>query len=137
MSKGEVAERLKEVPLFRNCSSRQLRHIADRGWEQDYPPGAALCEQGRLGDEFFVILEGRAEVARGRRKVRSLGPGDHFGEVALLMPIGRQPRSATVEASTPVRCFLLPKSEFKDLIYEANIATNLLYELAAYLREPF
>ncbi|HET7929722.1 MAG TPA: cyclic nucleotide-binding domain-containing protein [Actinomycetota bacterium] len=137
MSKREVSRRLKQVPLFRNCSSRQLGHIAGRGWEQDYPTGTALCEEGRLGDEFFVILEGRAEVTRNHRKIRSLGPGDHFGEVALLMPIGRRPRSATVKASTPVRCFLLPRREFKDLIYEANIATNLLYELAAYIREPF
>jgi CRP-like cAMP-binding protein len=53
------------------------------------------------------------------------------------MLIGKRPRSATVTASTPVRCFLLPRTEFKRLIYEANIATNLFYELAAYLREPF
>src|SRR5262245_21092098 len=137
MSKREVAERLKKVPLFRNCSGRQLRRIAEGGREQVYAPGTALCEEGELGDDFFVLLEGSAAVTRGQRKVRSLKAGDHFGEVALLTLIERSRRSATVTASTPVRCFLLPKAEFKRLIYEANIATNLLYELAGYLREPF
>jgi CRP/FNR family transcriptional regulator, cyclic AMP receptor protein len=137
MSKREVAERLKRVPLFRNCTSRQLRRIAGGGREQEYAAGTALCEEGELGDDFFIVLEGRAEVTRGRKKVRSLRAGDHFGEVALLTLIGKTPRSATVTASTPVRCFLLPRTEFKRLIYEANIATNLLYELATYIREPF
>lgn len=137
VSKREVAERLKEVPLFRDCSSRQLRRIAGRGWERDYPAGSALCEEGRLGDDFFIILQGQAEVTRKRKKVGSLGPGDHFGEIALLKLIGRAPRSATVTARTPVRCFLLPKGAFRDVIYEANIATNLLYGLAAYIRDPF
>lgn len=137
VSKREVAERLKEVPLFRDCSSRQLRRIAGRGWERDYPAGSALCEEGRLGDDFFIILQGQAEVTRKREKVRNLGPGEHFGEIALLKLIGRAPRSATVTARTPVRCFLLPKGAFRDVIYEANIATNLLYGLAAYMRDPF
>ena len=43
-----------------------------------------LCEEGKLGDDFFVLLEGQAKVTRNRRKLRSLGPGDYFGEVALL-----------------------------------------------------
>jgi hypothetical protein len=80
VSKREVAERLKEVPLFRDCSSRQLRRIAGRGWERDYPAGSALCEEGRLGDDFFIILQGQADVTRKRKKLRSLGPG--FGVAA-------------------------------------------------------
>lgn len=136
MSKREVAERLKAVPLFRNCSTRQLRHIANRGWEQDYPPGGVLCEEGKLGDDFFVLLEGQAKVTRNRRKLRSLGPGDYFGEVALLnRSMYRTPRTATVTAHTPLRCFVLTKNRFRALIYEENIATNLLYGLASYLRE--
>jgi CRP/FNR family transcriptional regulator, cyclic AMP receptor protein len=135
VSKREVAERLKEVPLFRDCSTRQLRRIAGRGRERDYPAGSALCEEGKLGDDFFVILQGRADVTRKGKKVRTLGPGSHFGEIALLNLLGRTPRSATVTARTLVRCFLLPKGAFRDVIYEANIATNLLYGLAAYMRE--
>ena len=137
VSKGEVAEHLKGVPLFRDCSSRQLRRIGGRGRERDYPAGSVLCEEGSLGDDFFIILQGQAEVARKRKKVRTLGPGDHFGEIALLKLIGRTPRSATVTARTPIRCFLLPRAAFRDVIYEANIATNLLYGLAAYMRDPF
>ncbi|MGA9161464.1 MAG: cyclic nucleotide-binding domain-containing protein [Actinomycetota bacterium] len=136
MSKREVAERLKDVPLFRDCSSRQLRRIAGRGWERDYPAGSELCEEGKPGDDFFVILQGQADVTRRGKKVRTLGPGAHFGEIALLKLLGREPRSATVTARTLVRCFLLPKAAFRDVIYEANIATNLLYGLAAYMRDP-
>ncbi len=138
MSKREVVERLKGVPLFGGCSSRQLRYIAGRGWEQEYPLGSDLCEQGKFGDDFFVILDGQAEVTRDRRKVGVLGPGTYFGEVALLRPsIGRTPRTATVTAVTLVRCFLLSKNEFRTLIYEGNIAVNLLFGYARYLLEPF
>ena len=131
-----MAERLKEVPLFRDCSSRQLRRIAGRGWERDYPAGSALCEEGGRGNDFFVILQGQADVTRKGKKVRTLGPGGHFGEIALLNLLSRAPRSATVTARTPVRCFLLPKGAFREVIYEANIATNLLYGLAEYMRDP-
>jgi CRP-like cAMP-binding protein len=131
MSARETAGRLSAVPLFNGCSARQLRHIAARGHEVGYEPGKAITEQGRFGDHFFVILDGSAQVIRDGRKTGTLGPGDYFGEIALLLSLmERTPRTATVVALTPVRCFLLSKGEFRTVIYEQNIAVNLLFTLA-------
>src|SRR5437899_6002382 len=117
MSRREAAEQLKGVPLFWACTARQRRWIASRGWERSYPEGATLCEQGKRGDEFFIILEGRAAVSRNGRRIRLLGQGDHFGELALLHPsIKGIPRTATVTALTPLRCFVLHQHHFRVLI---------------------
>lgn len=136
MGKRDLVERLKHTPLFGGCSSRQLRHIAARGSEHEYASGALLCRQGKPGDDFFVILEGRGEVTRDGKKIRTLGPGDHFGEVALLgPPISRAMRTATVTATAPLRCFILSKNEFRSVIYEENIAVSLLHTLVERLPE--
>jgi CRP/FNR family cyclic AMP-dependent transcriptional regulator len=131
VSTRETAERLSTVPLFEGCSGRQLRHIASRGHEVDYPAGKTITEQGRFGDHFFVILEGTARVVRNGRTVNELGPGGYFGEIALLISLmERTPRTATVVAETDVRCFVLSKGEFRSVIYEQNIAVNLLHTMA-------
>jgi len=131
MSARETAERLSIVPLFQGCSSRQLRHIAGRGHELTYAAGKTIVEQGRYGDNFYVILDGSARVVRNGRKVGALGPGGWFGEIALLMSLlERSPRTATVIAETEVRCFVLGKSEFRAVIYEQQIASNLLHTMA-------
>jgi len=136
MRRRTTADHLKAVPLFQWCSTRQLRRIAGPGREREYPEGALLCEQGKPGDEFFVILDGRAEVSRDGRRIRRLGPGDFFGELALLRSLGdRVPRTATVKATTSVRCFVLPRVEFQELIYEQGIAASLLYALVWRLPE--
>ncbi len=127
MSQAETISALRVVPLFGSCSRRQLKHIAANGWEQTYEPGQILCEQGAMADDFFVILEGDADVRRGDRRVNSLGAGDYFGELALLRTlIGRSPRTATVQAVTPMRCFLLGRSEFQKVLYEEDIAVKIL-----------
>lgn len=78
-----------------------------------------------------MILDGIAEVSRGSKKVRALRAGDYFGEIALL---DNAERTATVVATTPLRCFLLGRSEFKNLIYEEDIAVKLLFTMAQRLR---
>jgi len=134
MSRKETAAHLKRVPLFENCSTRELRDIAARGREQSYPEGRTLTREGKLGDEFFVILEGTAEVRRRGRRIGSLRSGDHFGELALLHSLmSRRPRSATVTATAPVRCFTLTVSQFKNVLYEGDVAVKLLYSVAALL----
>jgi CRP/FNR family transcriptional regulator, cyclic AMP receptor protein len=131
VSARETAERLSIVPLFKDCSGRQLRHIAARGHEVTYAAGKTIIEQGKFGDHFFVILEGSARVVRNGRKVNTLGPGASFGEIALLVSLmERSPRTATVIAETDVRCFVLSKGEFRTVIYEQNIAANLLRTMA-------
>jgi CRP-like cAMP-binding protein len=136
MSLKETATLLKRVPLFENCSGRELRDIAGRGNERAYPEGRMLTRQGKLGDEFFVVLDGKVEVHRNGRKLRGLGPGDHFGELALLHSLmSRRPRAATVTAATDVRCFTLSVSQFKNVLYQGDVAVKLLYSVAAMFPE--
>jgi CRP-like cAMP-binding protein len=136
MSRATVAERLKRVPLFWACSGRQRRSIASTGWERTYPERTVLCEQGTRGDEFFVILDGEAEVVRDGKRVRALAGGDHFGELALLHPsITGIPRTATVRTTTPMRCFVLHKLDFRVLLQDGNLAVNMLRSLVGRLAD--
>ena len=84
-------DRLRSVPLFGSCSDKELAFIASRADEVDVPAGRVLTEKGKSGGDFFVILEGKAEVDAIQGK-RTLGPGDFFGEIAL---IDNGPRTAT------------------------------------------
>jgi CRP-like cAMP-binding protein len=131
MSRADTVAKLKVVPLFENCSQRQLRHIAELGQEGDFETGQTLCEEGKFADEFFVILEGRAEVRKGGRKRATLGPGDYFGEIAILRSSlrDRTPRTATVTALEPLRCFTLGRYQFSSVLYEEDIAVKILREV--------
>lgn len=131
MSRADTIAKLKVVPLFQSCTRRHLRHIAELGREGSFETGRAVCEEGKFADDFFVILEGRAEVRMGGRKRATLGPGDYFGEIALLRSslIDRSPRTATVTALEPLRCFLLSRSQFSRFLREGDIAVKILREV--------
>ncbi|MGO9128866.1 MAG: cyclic nucleotide-binding domain-containing protein, partial [Bryobacteraceae bacterium] len=88
---------LSKIWLFSTSSARDLRTIKRALEEVTVPPGRMLCEQGTIGREFFLIVKGQASVRRNNRKVATLGPGQYFGEMALL---DRRPRSATVTSDT-------------------------------------
>ncbi|HXY72968.1 MAG TPA: cyclic nucleotide-binding domain-containing protein [Actinomycetota bacterium] len=136
MSIRETAAALKRVPLFENCSGRELRDIAGRGEEHTYAEGQTIVRQGKVGDEFFVVLDGKADVHRRGRKLRTLKSGDHFGELALLHSLfSRRPRAATVTAATELRCFTLSVSQFKNVLYQGDVAVKLLYSVAAMFPE--
>ena len=95
--------------------------------------GRVLCEQGSIGREAFIILEGSAEVKRNGRKVATFGPGDCFGELALL---DHGPRTATVTASTPLKVLVIGAREFAGILDEVPpIAHKLLKALASRIRE--
>src|SRR2546423_1648565 len=130
MESGLVG-RLKTVPLFANLSQRQLRMLAEHGWVGSFSEGKLLCREGTSGDDFFVLLEGRALAHRRGRKIRVLKPGDYFGEVALL---DGADRTASVTTIGPVRCFLLGRSDFKAALRESDIAIKLLTTMASRLR---
>ena len=104
MSRADTIAVLKAVPLFQHCSGRQLRRIAELGGEGRFEAGRNVCEEGKFADEFFVIVEGHAEVRKSGRKRGTLGPGDYFGEIALLRSslIERSRRTATVTATEPL-----------------------------------
>jgi CRP-like cAMP-binding protein len=104
---------LRRVPLFAACSKRQLEAIASIADELDLPEGKVLIREGERGREFFVLIEGTAEVSQGGTVIRELGPGDFFGEIAL---ISNTPRTATVTASTPIRALVITDRAFRALL---------------------
>ncbi|MDQ2914160.1 MAG: cyclic nucleotide-binding domain-containing protein [Chloroflexota bacterium] len=124
-------ERLRSVPLFGGCTEKELAFIASRVDEVDIAAGKTLCKKGETGGDFFVILEGKAEVDAPEGK-RTLGPGDFFGEIALL---DNGPRTATVKAATPMRCLVLGHEQFRDVLHQnADIAVKVLRAVTQRLR---
>jgi CRP/FNR family transcriptional regulator, cyclic AMP receptor protein len=106
-----VAEDLKRVPLFSELSQRQLRQLAKNFSDRRVPAGALLAKQGEMsGVAFFVIAEGEAAVIVDGTRVGTMGPGDHFGELAM---ISERERTATVEAVTPMRCHTIQFWHFR------------------------
>jgi CRP-like cAMP-binding protein len=102
--------RLKSVPFFSNLKKRELELVARQAEEVDVPAGKVLARQGDLGDEFFVIEAGEAEVTRDGERVAALGPGDFFGEMALLEA---DRRNATVTATTQMTVIAMTRSSFR------------------------
>jgi CRP-like cAMP-binding protein len=109
------AEALGRSPLFEGLARGQLERLAKSVEELDVRPGTVLCREGRLAREFFVIVDGEAEVTKGGEHVRRLATGDFFGEVAM---IERAPRATTVTALTPLRFFLFSSRAFWSVMHE-------------------
>jgi CRP-like cAMP-binding protein len=119
---------IRKAPLFARCSKRELKLVASLADEIDVPEGKELTRQGEPGREFFVILQGNADVRKNGRKINSLGPGDFFGEIALLH---RSPRTATVTATSPLRALVVTDRAFRSLIQNApEIQVKVLQALA-------
>jgi CRP-like cAMP-binding protein len=126
-------EALSNVILFSGCDSKEISQIASLTTEVDVPEGKVLAREGEPGREFYVILDGKAAVSIDGRDVATLGPGDFFGEMALL---DQGPRVATVVASTPMDVAVLDPREFATLIEEhPAVARKVLKVMAQRLRE--
>jgi CRP/FNR family cyclic AMP-dependent transcriptional regulator len=124
-------ELIANVPLFAECSKRELAKIASLTDEIDLPSGTTLTQEGRSGREFCVLISGSADVRAGEKKLATLSDGDFFGEIALILDA---PRSATVSATTPVRLLVVERSAFRRLMREfPSIQTKVLEALAARL----
>jgi CRP-like cAMP-binding protein/Zn-dependent protease len=107
---------IRELAPFSHLEPDELAAVMKHGGWANYPPGETILREGRVGDAFYAIRSGQVEVLRGRRRVRVLGPGAYFGEVALLLDV---PRTASVRALTPVRAFRLDRKGFDRLIRRA------------------
>jgi CRP-like cAMP-binding protein len=126
-------DHLAKVPLFSALSKKDLEQVAKRAEDVKVDAGKVLVREGAAGAEFFVILDGEAEVTRRGEHVATLGPGAFFGDLALL---DRAPRNATVTAKTPMELVVLGQREFSGLIDEVpGFAHKLLAGLAHRLRE--
>ena len=125
---AEATELLQKVPLFSGLDPRELETIARTVHERTFAPGETVAQEGQGGVGFFVIRDGNAKVEVGGQEVRTLGPGDHFGEIALIT---EGPRTATVTADNELSCYGLTPWEFRPLVQtNANIAWKLLLALA-------
>jgi CRP/FNR family cyclic AMP-dependent transcriptional regulator len=119
---------IKHVPLFARCSRGELKEIAFLADEIDLKEGKEMTREGAPGREFFVLLEGTAEVKKGSRKLNTLGPGDFFGEIAL---VSREPRTATVVATSPVRALVITDRSFRRLLDDApRVQTKVMEAMA-------
>jgi CRP-like cAMP-binding protein len=131
-TKRELADLLEEVHLFSRCTARQRRTIARHAQLAELPAGVDLVRQGEPGDALFVILEGKALVRRDGTDLNHVGPGAHFGELAIL---DGGPRSATVVAETDVKVAVVGIRMFRTLLREfPDLAEQLLIGLASELR---
>ncbi len=129
--KNAKIEFLKRVPLFADCSKRELAEIALVADEISFPAGRTLIEEGKPGREFIVIAEGTVEVRRGGRKLPQRGDSHSFGEMALL---SGKPRSASVITTSPVRALVITDRAFKQILRDVpSLSPRLLASLAARL----
>jgi CRP-like cAMP-binding protein len=128
LRKNAKIELIKRVPLFSHCSKKELGLVAQIADEIDLPEGKTLMREGDRGREFFVLVEGSADVRRRNRKVNTLGSGDFFGEIAL---VSQQPRTATVTTSSPVRALVVTEQSFRSLLDRApDVQRKVLQALA-------
>jgi len=113
LRRNEKVDLIKRVPLFADCSRGELEQIAQLADEVDLDQGKELTRLGESGREFFVLLEGEADVTQDGRSINTLHAGDFFGEIALVEDT---PRTATVTATTPVRALVITDRAFKQLL---------------------
>ena len=119
---------LRAVPLFAECSQKELGRIATIADEISLPEGTKLIEEGKQGREFFVLIDGTVDIRRGGSKVAEMGGGSFFGEIALLTDA---PRTATVTATSPVRVLVITGQAFQRVLNETTtIRPKVLAALA-------
>jgi CRP/FNR family transcriptional regulator, cyclic AMP receptor protein len=129
---AQAVDALRQVPLFQDFDDDDLERLARQMKERTFPEGAAVTTEGDTGAGFFVIAEGNATVSVAGEQKTTLGPGDHFGEIAL---IDEGVRSASITAATDLRCFGLTPWEFRPFVEEhPRVAWALLKTLAQRLR---
>ena len=113
LGKGGKVEIIKKVPLFSKLSRKGLQDVAHIADELDLPAGKLMAREGDRGREFFVLLEGEAEVTKGGRRINTVKGGEFFGEIALVT---KMPRTAAVTATTEVRVLVITERDFAALL---------------------
>jgi CRP/FNR family transcriptional regulator, cyclic AMP receptor protein len=132
-----TAELLSRVPLFASLSRAQLGRVGSLAEEASYNAGRVIVKKDDPGKAFYVIVEGRAKVVKGKivtaRREAELGPGEFFGELSLL---DGGPRAATVIAATPLETIRIERPAFRRLLKEEpHLALKLLEGMARRTRK--
>jgi len=132
VARDEKLELLRGIPLFARLDRHHLERLGMLTDEVDVPAGKVLIRQGDTGDDLMVIVSGQVGVERDGERINQLGPGDFFGEIAL---IERGPRTATVTAEAPTRLLVVTHRDFHSLMEEfPEIAAQVLLTLAHRVR---
>ena len=129
---GAPIDLLKKVPLFAGLDDKELQQIATSMRERRFKSGDTVTQEGAGGVGFFVVQEGEAEVKVGGESKGSVGPGEYFGEIAL---INESPRTATLTARTDMVCYGMTPWDFRPLVEtNSTIAWKLLTAMAEKMR---
>jgi CRP-like cAMP-binding protein len=130
MQRLEERSELARMPLFRQASPSELDPILDRLRAEEFAPGAVIIRQGDVGDRFYLVRRGRVVVtvadAAGERVLGEMGPGEYFGEMALLSDA---PRSASVRAVEPTAVWSMGKDDFQALVDQFHLRSTLSSEV--------
>jgi CRP-like cAMP-binding protein len=122
---------LRAVPLFAACTDQELAEVDMLIDEIEVETGEVVIREGEAGEETFVILEGQAEVTARGRRLAGRGPGEFFGEMAVL---AGGPRSATVTAATPMRLVVVGKAALSSLLDVGGVARVMLRTIVERMR---
>ena len=127
-----VVDALSRVPMLSSLDRRHLEKLAKDFSERTFPAGSVVVKEGEeRGIGFFVVADGEAVATVGGTEVSRLGPGSHFGEIAL---ISDRVRTATVTAVTDLHCYVMTLWDFRSFVQgDAEVAWKLLEQLATML----
>jgi len=109
MDQAAMKQQLGKIPLFSGLSSKLLHTLAVTAADKSYRPGDIIVKQGEKSNGLYVVIEGKVDVEKSGKTAATLGPGQYFGEMALL---DEEPRTATVKAATAARCLVVYSWEF-------------------------
>ncbi len=126
-------ELLSKMPLFARLNEREMLRIMQVSEVVSFERGEIVVQEGDRGDELFIVLSGEVQISRGETVLNDFGPGEHFGEMALIRAV---PRSATVTASEPSELIVLHRSDFFEILRkEAELAVKLLWQFLGVLAD--
>jgi CRP-like cAMP-binding protein len=128
-----IAKHFSSIPLFADCSKRELKQLCRTAVVEHRAAGATLVTQGQPGTDAFVLLQGTCRVLRNGRRVGKVEPGSVIGELSMLT---RAPRNASVVAQTPLEVAVLSRRDFLALLDKSpSITRKLLDRLATRVQE--
>jgi CRP/FNR family transcriptional regulator, cyclic AMP receptor protein len=132
-NRREYLDHLAAVPLLRSCTKRELERVARAADEVQLDAGRKVVEEGHPGNECYVVISGTAEVTRDGNVLAKIGPGDHFGELAVL---DGGPRTATVTSTSDMMLLVIGRREFSALLEDVpGLSHKVLVNLAGWVRQ--